>query len=129
MENILVNFCSNLPTYSHYNCLFLPFFNYYFFLFRGCTLHGVLRKFELCFAYFFLKGNSPHFGLAIQELPFDFSWFQKLIQLILYIINKLNNFPPNFHHKSSCFWNMFIIIVASFCKFLFEVYDFLFIPC
>ena len=84
---------------------------------------------RICFLYFCHKGNFPRFGLAIRELTFDFSWFQKLIQLILCIINELKVFPPKFHHKSNCFWNMFIIIVTSFCKFLFEVYYLLFIPC
>ena len=72
-----------------------------------------LSEFNFCFLYFCLKGNSPRFGLAIQELLFDLSWFQKLIDLILLscIINKLKNLPPKFHRKSICFCNMFIVIV------------------
>ena len=102
--------------YSHYKCLFYGFF-IHFFLFCRCALYGLLRKL-LCFLCFCHKENSSRFGPAIWELSIDFNWFQKLIQLILCIINKLKNFPPKFHqNKANCFWNMFIIIVTSFCKF------------
>ena len=40
------------------------------------------------FAYFCLKGNSPSFGPAIRELPFDLSWFQKLYNLANFMYNK-----------------------------------------
>ena len=53
----------------------------FFVLFFFCRwiLHGLLRKLNFHCLHFCVKGNSPHFGLAIQELPFDLSWFQKLI--------------------------------------------------
>ena len=43
-----------------------------FFLFCRCKLHVPIRKL-LCFLFVGHKGNSPRFGLAIRELPFDFS--------------------------------------------------------
>ena len=53
----------------------------FFVLFFFCRwiLHGLLRKLNFHCLHFCVKGNTPHFGLAIQELPFDLSWFQKLI--------------------------------------------------
>ena len=61
---------------------FILFFVSFFFFCRG-ILHRLLRKFELCFLYFCLKGNA----LVLALLYGNFTWFQ-----ILCIINKFKNF-------------------------------------
>ena len=59
-----------------------------FFFYCRSMLDGLLRKLNFYFLYSYFKENSPRFGLAMREFSFDLSWFQKLIQLILCIINK-----------------------------------------
>ena len=56
---------SNLHTYFHYNCLF-----FFFSVFSSVDVYYMDSEVKL-FLYFCLKGNSPCFGLAIQELSFD----------------------------------------------------------
>ena len=51
------------------------YFQHDYYLFYRCMLDGLLRKVTFCFLCFCLEGNSPRFGLVLQKLSFDLSWF------------------------------------------------------